>query len=163
VTYVRSLLNSAPSNVKDEIEPAFLNDNYWFIFPFHVYWDTSANVTVTDKQKLPIGKGAAKLVSVKYPAEVGGDTPGDTWDLYVGPEGRVVEFIYHRVDRRSRATLQQPGRATRRLALSLFQRTIVGLRTASRLESSSRMWVSSWSGRTSGWTRSRSPRLIAFN
>ena len=96
VTYVRSLLNSAPSNVKDEIEPAFLNDNYWFIFPFHVYWDTSANVTVTDKQKLPIGKGAAKLVSVKYPAEVGGDTPGDTWDLYVGPEGRVVEFIYHR-------------------------------------------------------------------
>jgi len=102
-------------------------------------------------------------VSVKYPAEVGGYTPRDTWDLYVGPEGRVVEFIYHRVDRRSRATLQQPGRATRRLALSLFQRTIVGLRTASRLESSSRMWLSSWPGRTSGWTHSRSPRLIEFN
>jgi hypothetical protein len=96
VTYVRSELNSAPGNVKDEIEPAFVNDNYWFIFPFHVYWDTSANVTVTDKQKLPIGKGAAKLMSVKYPAEVGGYTPGDTWDLYVGSDGRIGEFVYHR-------------------------------------------------------------------
>src|SRR5882762_5961703 len=43
VTYNRSQLNSAPANVKDEIEPAFVNDNYWFIFPFHAYWDTSAN------------------------------------------------------------------------------------------------------------------------
>jgi hypothetical protein len=95
-TYVRSQLNSAPANVKDEINPAFVNDNYWFIFPFHVYWDTSAVVTITDKQKLPLGKGTAKLVSVKYPVEVGGDTPGDTWDLYVGPDDRVVEFVYHR-------------------------------------------------------------------
>jgi len=96
VTYSRSQLSNAPANVRDEIEPNFVNDNYWFIFPFHVYWDTSAGVTVTDKQKLPVGKGTAKLVSVKYPAEIGGYTPGDTWDLYVGPEGRVVEFVYHR-------------------------------------------------------------------
>jgi len=96
VTYVRSQVNSAPANVKDEIEPAFVNDNYWFIFPFHVYWDTSASVQEKDNQKLPLGKGTAKLVSVKYPAEAGGYTPGDTWDLYVGSDGRVVQFIYHR-------------------------------------------------------------------
>ncbi|HEY6386457.1 MAG TPA: hypothetical protein VIX91_12325 [Candidatus Acidoferrum sp.] len=96
VTYLRSQLNTAPANVKDEIEPAFVNDNYWAIFPFHIYWDTSANVVETDNQKLPIGKGTAKLVSVKYPAEIGGYTPGDTWDLYVGSDGRVVQFIYHR-------------------------------------------------------------------
>jgi hypothetical protein len=96
VTYVRSQLNSAPANVKDEIEPAFVNDNYWFIFPFHVYWDKSANVEVKENQKLPSGKGTAKLVSVKYPMEAGGDTPGDTWDLFVGPDGRIVEFVYRR-------------------------------------------------------------------
>jgi len=96
VTYNRSQLNNAPANVKDEIEPGFVNDNYWFIFPFHANWDTSANVTVKENQKLPIGKGTAKLVSVKYPAEVGGYTPGDTWDLYVGKDGRIVEFVYHR-------------------------------------------------------------------
>ena len=96
VTYNRSQLNSAPANVKDEIEPGFVNDNYWFIFPFHANWDTSANVTVKDSQKLPIGPGTAKLVSVKYPAEVGGYTPGDTWNLYVGKDGRVVQFVYQR-------------------------------------------------------------------
>ena len=96
VTYNRSQLNNAPANVKDEVDPAFMNDNYWFIFPFHAYWDTSANVEEKDKQKLPIGTGTAKLVSVKYGAEAGGYTPGDTWDLYVGPEGRIVQFVYHR-------------------------------------------------------------------
>ncbi len=60
VTYLRSQLNTAPANVKDEIDPAFVNDNYWAIFPFHVYWDTSANVVEKDNQKLPIGKGTAK-------------------------------------------------------------------------------------------------------
>jgi hypothetical protein len=96
VNYVRSQINSAPANVKDEIEPNFVNDNYWLIFPFHVYWDTSANVEEKDNQKLPLGKGTAKLVSVKYPMEVGGYTPGDTWDLYVGGDGRVEQFAYHR-------------------------------------------------------------------
>ncbi len=96
VTYNRSQLNNAPANVKDEIEPGFVNDNYWFIFPFHVNWDTSAAVTVKEKQKLPLTNGTATLVSVKYPAEAGGYTPGDTWDLYVGSDGRVAQFIYHR-------------------------------------------------------------------
>jgi hypothetical protein len=96
VTYNRNQLSSAPDNVKNEIEPGFVNDNYWFIFPFHAYWDTSAVVTVKDMQKLPLGKGSAKLVSVKYPAEVGGYTPGDTWDLFLGSDGRIKEFTYHR-------------------------------------------------------------------
>src|SRR5205807_7673514 len=96
VSSVRSQISSAPANVKDEVEPAFVNDNYWFIFPFHAYWDTSAIVTVKDMQKLPLGKGSAKLVSVKYPPEVGGYTPGDTWDLFLGSDGRVKEFTYHR-------------------------------------------------------------------
>ncbi len=96
ITYVRSQVNSAPANVKDEIEPNFVNDQYWLVFPFHVYWDTSANVQDKGMQKLPLGKGSARLVSVKYPAEVGGYTPGDTWDLYVGKDERVVQFVYHR-------------------------------------------------------------------
>src|SRR6516162_4432143 len=96
VTYNRNQLSSAPDDVKNDVEPGFVNDNYWFIFPFHAYWDKSANVTVKENQKLPIGNGSAKLVSVKYPAEVGGYTPGDTWDLYIGADNRIVEFVYHR-------------------------------------------------------------------
>ena len=33
VTYLRSQLSSQPANVKDDIDPGFLNDNYWLIFP----------------------------------------------------------------------------------------------------------------------------------
>ena len=96
VTYLRSQLNSQPANVKDEIEPAFVNDQYWLVFPFHVYWDTSADVQDLGMQKLPLGKGSARRVVVKYPMEAGGYTPGDTWELFVGPDGRVKEFIYRR-------------------------------------------------------------------
>ena len=95
-SYVRSQLSSQPDAVKNEVEPAFVNDNYWLLFPFHAYWDTSATATDQGMKKLPLGKGSAKLVSVKYPAEAGGYTPGDTWDLYVGKDGRVQQFIYHR-------------------------------------------------------------------
>jgi hypothetical protein len=41
-TYLRSQLDSQPVNVKSEIDPAFVNDNYWLLFPFHAYWDSSA-------------------------------------------------------------------------------------------------------------------------
>ena len=96
VSYDSSQLNSAPDQVKNVVEPAFVNDNYWFIFPFHAYWDKSAAITNEGMKKLPIGVGSATLVSVKYPKEAGGFTPGDTWDLYVGPDNRVKQFVYHR-------------------------------------------------------------------
>jgi hypothetical protein len=95
-TYVRSQLNSQPAKVKDEIDPAFNNDQYWLVFPFHLYWDTSADVKDQGMQKFPMGKGTAKRVEVKYPAEAGGYTPGDTWELFVGAAGRIEGFIYHR-------------------------------------------------------------------
>ena len=96
VSYVRSQIANAPANVKDEIEPAFVNDNYWLIFPFHAYWDTSADIQDLGLQKLPLGNGSARRVVVKYPAEAGGYTPGDTWELFVGTDDRVKEFAYHR-------------------------------------------------------------------
>lgn len=95
-SYVRSELATQSDSVKNDIDPGFINDNYWLIFPFHANWDTSATITDEGMKKLPIGAGSARLVTVKYPAEGGGYTPGDTWDLYVGKDNRVVQFIYHR-------------------------------------------------------------------
>ncbi len=95
VTYLQSQLNSQPANVKDMVEPAFVNDNYWLLFPLHAYWDTSATVTDQGMQKLPVGTGSARLVVVKYPAEAGGYTPGDTWELYVGKDNRVELLVFH--------------------------------------------------------------------
>ena len=95
VTYDSSQLGSQSDQVKNEVEPAFINDNYWLLFPFHAYWDTSATVTDQGMRKLPVGDGSAQLVAVKYPNE-GGYTPGDTWELYVGKNTRVEQFVYRR-------------------------------------------------------------------
>ena len=94
VTYVRSQLNNQPDNVKKEIDPSFVNDQYWLIFPFHTSWDTAATVEDTGIHRLPLGSGSARRVVVKYPSD-GGYTPGDTWELYVGPDNRVQELVFH--------------------------------------------------------------------
>ena len=96
VTYLRSELSSQDASVKNEIEPGFVNDQYWLMFAFHQYQDSGAKVEDAGMQKLPLGKGTAEKVVVSYPMEIGGYTPGDTWTLFVGPDKRVKEFIYHR-------------------------------------------------------------------
>jgi len=93
VAYVRSQLSRQPENVQKEVDPGFVNDQYWLLFPFHACWDTAATVEDKGVQKLPLGGGSARLVSVKYPTE-GGYTPGDTWDLYVGLDNRVKQMLF---------------------------------------------------------------------
>ena len=85
VTYQRSQLSSQSDAVKNEIDPAFINDQYWLLFPLHVAWD-GASVTDEGVHKLPLGKNSAKRVVVKYRSDRG-YTPGDTWEIYVGPDG----------------------------------------------------------------------------
>ena len=94
LTYLRSQLSSQSDLVKNEIDPAFSNDNYWLLLVLHFSWDGSAAITDEGMQKLPLGNGSAQRVVVKYPSE-GGYAPGDTWELYVGPDHRIVEFVYH--------------------------------------------------------------------
>ena len=95
VSYVRTDLSTQTDAVKNQVDPSFINDNYWTLFPFHAYWDKSASAIDQGKFNLPVGPGMAELVPIKYPAD-GGYTPGDTWDLYVGKDNRVVYFVYIR-------------------------------------------------------------------
>jgi len=88
VTFVETQLDAAPPNVREQIEPAFANDKYNMIFPLQAYWD-GAPVHDKGMQKLPIGEGSARLVSVDY-------SPGDVWDLYLAPDYRVEAFVFHR-------------------------------------------------------------------
>lgn len=94
VTYLRSELNTQSDTVK-KVDSGFINDNYWALFPFHAYWDTSATVTDQGMQKLPMGTGSADLISVKYPSEAGGYTPGDIWNLYIGKDNRIEVLEFH--------------------------------------------------------------------
>jgi hypothetical protein len=96
VTYLRSELSSQPDFVRNEVEPNFINDNYTLLFPLRAYWDKSPTVIDQGMYNLPVGNGSARLVAVKYPAEAGGYTPGDTWELYVGKDNRVEYLVYRR-------------------------------------------------------------------
>jgi hypothetical protein len=92
--YRRSQLDSQSEAVKKDVDPAFANDQYWLLLPFHIVWD---GATVTDEglQKLPLGDGSARRVVAKYASE-GGYQPGDAWDLYIGDDKRIQEIVYHR-------------------------------------------------------------------
>jgi hypothetical protein len=93
VTYSRSQLASQSAVVKEEVDPGFFNDQYWLLFPFHLVWDAGATVEDAGMQKLPLGKGSARKVAAKYSS--GGYTPGDTWELFVGTDGRIREMEFH--------------------------------------------------------------------
>ncbi len=93
VTYSRSEFATQSAFVKEEVDPAFFNDQYWLLLPFHLVWDTSATVQDAGMQKVPLGKGSARKVVLKYPSNVG-YTPGDTWELYVGTDDRIRDLVF---------------------------------------------------------------------
>jgi len=93
VTYKRSELDSQSDAVRKEIDPAFVNDQYWLLLPLHVAWD-GATVTDEGKDETPLGKAPAQRILVKYAAS--GYSPGDTWELFVGADKRIREIRYQR-------------------------------------------------------------------
>jgi hypothetical protein len=100
VSFVQSELKPDSPIVKDRIDWFFVNDNYWAFLPFHIYWDApGAHLEDKGMQKLPLGNGSARLVVMQY--SKAGYTPGDTWDLYLGPDNRIVQMVYHRGDPKS--------------------------------------------------------------
>src|SRR5215469_1099122 len=96
LTYLRSQVGSQKEEVKDETDRAFNIDQYNLLFPLHLFsLDSGAKVEDTGIHKLPMGKGSARRVVVKYPSE-GGYSPGDVWEVFVGADNRIREFAYHR-------------------------------------------------------------------
>ena len=89
----RSEIGSQSDAVKNQIDPGFVNDQYWLLLPLHVAWD-GASVTDEGMHETPLGKKSAERIVVKYASA--GYSPGDTWELYVGADKRVEEMTYHR-------------------------------------------------------------------
>jgi len=94
VTYVRSKLATQDAFVKEVVDPGFFNDQYWLLLPFHMIWDTGPTIEDAGMQKLPLGKGKARKVLMKYPSS-GGYLPGDTWAMFVGSDLRIQQIEFH--------------------------------------------------------------------
>ena len=150
VTYLRSELSSQSDAVKNEIDPAFINDNYTFLFPLKAYWDTSATVIDQGMYNLPVGSGMAELIAVKYPAEGGGYTPGDTWELYVGKDGRVEYLMYHRGGPKKPSLFFVPWAAHKKAGPLSSQLTTAATPTVSQYGCSFRTCRSESPDRTAG-------------
>lgn len=78
-----------------QIKRNFINDSYWLVFPFQLVW---SDPTLRDAGPAPLplaGTPAHQFLIASWPAE-GGFTPGDEYDLFLGPDGRIAEWVFRR-------------------------------------------------------------------
>ncbi|HMD69503.1 MAG TPA: hypothetical protein VKF42_11530 [Chitinivibrionales bacterium] len=120
VSYARS---GSPDTSKENVRKAdaqFINDQYWLLFPLHLVWDASAAITVALDRPVPIGTGAATMVTITYPS-AGGYTPGDAFDLFVDKGNHVKQWVFRRGNATvpTRTNLWEENRRVGPLLLSL--------------------------------------------
>ena len=78
------------------IDKSFVNDWYWFSFPFHLGMDQNLRIEADSARTAsPINKEFLRKVKVSYP-KGSGYTPGDMYELWVAPDGTIKEWKYHR-------------------------------------------------------------------
>jgi hypothetical protein len=95
VRYSRSDLSESSSDEMKKVDAAFINDQYWLLFPFHLVWDQQTTVADIGRKPMPIGGQTARSVVVTYPPS-GGYTPGDVYELFIGPDNRLIQWIYRK-------------------------------------------------------------------
>ncbi len=83
-------------NLKSFVDAMFINDQYWLLFPFHMVWDKKAEIVDAGTRPYPLSKRKARCLIVKYPPDAGGYTPGDIFELYIGKDNLIHEWIYRR-------------------------------------------------------------------
>jgi hypothetical protein len=80
----------------------FVNDSFWLAPQMHLRW-AGPDLTVTDAGEGPIpdgvrpsgaGEGTARKIVMQYAPTGGGYTPGDAYDLFLDPNGRIVAWNY---------------------------------------------------------------------
>ena len=81
-------------SLKAFVDARFINDQYWLLFPFHLIWDKKAVITDEGMKPYPISKKESHSLIVKYPPSAGGYTPGDIFELYIGNDNLIHEWVY---------------------------------------------------------------------
>jgi len=94
ISYHRADLGPGTPAEITQADRWFINDSYWLLFPFQLVW-SDPEVTGAGVAALPIGEGTARKVVVQFPDE-GGYTPGDAYDLYLGPGGLIEQWVFRR-------------------------------------------------------------------
>lgn len=75
---------------------AFINDKYWLFVPFQLVWDTSANITEVKQSTAPISQTEMDMITISYPNDGGGYTPGDAYDIYFDETYLIKEWTFRK-------------------------------------------------------------------
>ena len=74
------------------IDQKFINDSYWFLFPFQLIWSDYETEHLKNA-KAPISQESMQQLSVKFDGD-GGYTPGDTYHLFFKEDNLIREWTY---------------------------------------------------------------------
>jgi hypothetical protein len=107
-SYVRGAIDKKDT-VKLFVDAMFTNDQYWLLFPFHLVWDDKAEIEDSGARPYPLSKKMSHCLIVKYPPAAGGYTPGDIFELYVGKDNLIHEWVYRQGGKENGRTLTWEG------------------------------------------------------
>ncbi len=96
-------------SLKAFVDARFINDQYWLLFPFHLIWDKKAELTDAGMKPYPISKKTSHCLIVKYPPSAGGYTPGDIFELYIGKDNLIHEWVYREGGKKNGRALTWEG------------------------------------------------------
>lgn len=96
-------------SLKSFVDAMFTNDQYWLLFPFHMVWDKKAEIVDAGTRPYPLSKKDSRCLIVKYPPDAGGYTPGDIFELYIGKDNLIHEWIYRRGGKKDGRALTWEG------------------------------------------------------
>lgn len=91
IVYRRAQLERTPA--AKTVDPWFINDQYWLLFPLHLVWDRGVEITEDGEQPLAIGEGRAQRLTVRYKGGAG-YTPGDVYRLYYGRDYLPIQWVF---------------------------------------------------------------------
>lgn len=92
ISYNRKTIDSMSLNA----DKSFINDRYWLLAPFQLVWDKDTTISDPVKEEAPISKTVMNKITLTYPNNGGGYTPGDAYDFYFGDDYLVREWIYRK-------------------------------------------------------------------
>ncbi|WP_100614237.1 hypothetical protein [Confluentibacter citreus] len=92
VNYNRTKIDSTKIN----LDKSFINDKFWLLIPFQLVWDKNTTISEPIKTEAPISKTQMNKITLTYPNDGGGYTPGDAYDLYYGDDFLINEWVFRR-------------------------------------------------------------------
>ena len=88
-----------PSNLSTEDikqDKKFINDKFWLLIPFQLVWDQGTSISEPIVATAPVSKSKMNKITLTYPSEGGGYTPGDAYDLYFEDDFLIKEWTFRR-------------------------------------------------------------------